>query len=345
MPAALHSWPQSPEKRELFALVGKISLVIFAVEAVIMLALSGWILEAHTIWEGLVDSTTLTIVSSPLIYYWVARPFANSERTARAELADRLRQQAEQADVLNTTLGRLRNLLEQNEELRARLQQSHAIVADINERTLQRIGADLHDGPAQLLSYSLLRLNKFNPLIASYGGERELAELQQMRTALANTLTEIRNLSSGLSLPLLETASLAATIRIAIEKHEEQTGTRVQVEFSGLPECVPQTLKVCVYRFVQEALTNAYRHAGGEGQQVSAWLDERLSISVSDHGPGFEPDDSCHAGIGLTGMRARISELGGELRITSCCETGSCLTAHFDAKLLELNGAADAQKS
>ncbi len=117
MPAAQNSWPQSPEKRELFALVGKISLVIFAVEAVIMLALSGWILEAHTIWEGLADSTTLTIVSSPLIYYWVARPFAKSERAARAELADRLRQQAEQADVLNTTLGRLRNLLEQNEAM------------------------------------------------------------------------------------------------------------------------------------------------------------------------------------------------------------------------------------
>jgi hypothetical protein len=329
----------SPETRDLIQLVGRIAIVIFLTEAAIMLTMSGWMLEPHNVREGLLDATALTVVTSPLIYYWVARPFVRSERLARTELAERLRQQSEQAQTLSVTLEKVRGLLAQNEILRSRLQESHATVADINERTLQRIGADLHDGPAQLLSYSLLRLSRFTPLIASCGCEKDRAELKQMRSALSNTLSELRTISSGLSLPGLQNATLADTISMVIELHQEQTGTNVEFELSNLPECVPQALKACVYRFVQEALNNAYRHAGAMKQQVHAACNERLTIIVSDRGPGFAPEEIDGTGLGLTGMRARISALGGSLQIKSDPQTGSRLTAQFDAKNLTASGS------
>ena len=92
------------------------------------------------------------------------------------------------------TIERQRNQLTQQvhelELLQGRLRQSSLRTADINERVLQRIGADLHDGPAQLLSFVLLRLKRFRPLIEP-AGQKEVEELDRIRTALADTLTEV----------------------------------------------------------------------------------------------------------------------------------------------------------
>ena len=70
----------SPLSRELIVLVGKIAFIIFAVEVVIMMFLSGWDLNSAVVREGLVDASCLTLFASPLIYSWVVHPFAESER-------------------------------------------------------------------------------------------------------------------------------------------------------------------------------------------------------------------------------------------------------------------------
>jgi signal transduction histidine kinase len=97
-----------------------------------------------------------------------------------------------------------------------------------------------------------------------------------------------------------------------------------------LPGETPQSLKICVYRFVQEGLTNAFRHAGGAGQAVAARAGPLLEVRVSDHGPGLPADIRAGGGLGMAGMRARIEGAGGKLEISSTCGQGTHLVATFD---------------
>jgi signal transduction histidine kinase len=120
---------------------------------------------------------------------------------------------------LKRQVGELETLLSQNEELRRRLQQSHLRIAESNEGILQRVGADLHDGPAQLLSFALLRLNKLLPPRDDRACESGGEQIHRVRKALKDALTEVRNISTGLSLPRLSPASLHDTIALAVALH------------------------------------------------------------------------------------------------------------------------------
>lgn len=203
------SAPQA-ERRGLIRLVIRIAIIIFSVEALIMLALSGWQVNQAVLQEGLIDASSLTVISSPLIYLWVAMPFAKAARAARNELAIELSAKARQATHLEEALQQSRNLLEQNEVLRCRLQAANQSAADSNERVLQKIGADLHDGPAQLLAYALLRMQKITTQILSDADEKEADEIHRMRAAIANSLKEVRHISTGLSPPGLDTGTSSA---------------------------------------------------------------------------------------------------------------------------------------
>lgn len=247
----------------------------------------------------------------------------------------------DQRDRLREQVVNLEHLLGQNEVLRERLKETSARIADIYERTLQRVGADLHDGPAQLLTYQLLRLNKLAPLIEQAAGANGLKQLEQMRSAIAETLTEVRGVSAGLSLPQLASVSFFRVIGLAVTQHEERTGTKVEVEAGDITAEIPLPLKIGAYRLVQEALTNSFRHAAGKGQRVQMNIaspdrgPDRLEVIVSDSGPGFTRSQENGAGLGLTGMQARVEALGGKLEIASKAGNGTRVAATFELENLD----------
>ena len=322
------------ETRQIAVMVGWIGLIHFVVEAGIMGWFSGWNLTHPVIVEGLLDSTMLTVFSGPPIYWWVAKPFIVSAHNAEAALAKEVQVQATQAHQLEVALDNLQHTLDQNEELRNKLQHANEQTADVNERALQRIGADLHDGPTQLLTYSLLRLGKFAPVIESAIGANGKEELELMKVALTDTLTELRNLSLGLSLPQLDDATLEETIAKSVALHQEQTGSIVQTVVTELPAHVPQAVKVCVYRVVQESLTNAYRHGNAKGQKVACSYDDVLVLAISDQGPGFDIQAYNKDGLGLNGMRSRVEALGGSLVIDTGRDRGTRILALIDIENL-----------
>ncbi len=331
-------WFSRPEGRELLAMVGRIGVIIFAVEAMIMLLLlRGANFNGEVIAEGLLDATLLTLLSSPIIYKFVAEPFATAASEAKTALAVKIDVQAEQAAKLEEALLQSRRLLEQNEALRRHLQKSNRQIGQINEDVLQKVGADLHDGPAQLLTYALLRLRKLEPTLGDENNANKTANLHLIRSALTDVLTEIRNLSAGLSLPQLSGATLEETARLAATMHEGYTGTHVAFSIENPPTAISQALKICIYRFIQEALTNANRHAEGRGQKVLITGGATLTVTISDTGRGFDPD-APRTGLGLTGMRARIEALGGQLSISSSPGNGTRLGATFPETSVDLAG-------
>jgi signal transduction histidine kinase len=221
----------------------------------------------------------------------------------------------------------------QNELLRKELQDAQMEGISINENFLRRVGADLHDGPAQFLALALLRLDDINarsvgPSAEDDGDARRAKALDTVRSATQNALGEIRSISSGLALPEIADRSPADVIGLAINAFVAATQTRVGCEIAPLPERLPLAWTVCLFRFVQEGLSNGYRHAAGQGQEVRArYIDDRIEVEVADRGPGFDAvcAFSKTSRLGLLGLRHRIETLGGSFNILSVRGEGTTI--------------------
>ena len=222
-------------------------------------------------------------------------------------------------------------LAAQNAELRRQIDDSQRRLVEINDLVLRRVGVELHDGPAQLISFALLRLDGLLPEREPPDEHTLPCDLERIRGALQEALAEIRCMAAGLTLPELSRVPPADVLRLAVRNHERRTATSVVCNIEVLPAQLPDAVKSCLYRFTQEALNNAYRHAGGCGQAVRASCRRgTLEVEVADAGPGFEPgSESASDRLGLLGMRERVTSLGGILEVESRPGLGTRLTTRF----------------
>jgi signal transduction histidine kinase len=233
-----------------------------------------------------------------------------------------------QGKELRVRVMELSRLLAQNERLRMRVGRATRRNAEIHEHQLRRLSADLHDGPAQALGLALLRLDAVGD---KQPGDDEArgGELEQIRDRLQEALAEIRTLCRGLTLPELEGLGIEETLDRAVSAHRRRTRTEVELECADLENTadVSMPIKITAYRVTQEALTNAFRHADGRGQQVRAKGDGRwLQLAISDAGTGIDgdPADASRSGrLGLKGLRDRVESLGGQFEIDSIADRGT----------------------
>jgi signal transduction histidine kinase len=230
----------------------------------------------------------------------------------------------QQRHSLTEKVRELSDLLSQNSLLRGRVEQASRLAAEESEQFLHRLGAELHDGPAQLISFALLRLGTLAPACD------DAAALGPIRTALSDAMNEVRSICAGLCMPGITQLPFAAAIASVIEAHERRTGTVVASHFAGLPSDTPHFVKTSICRFVQEGLNNSFRHAQGKGQSVDAWCrDGTIVVEISDTGPGMTPPiiGGPRGGLGLPGLANRMESLGGTLRIDTVPGNGTRLTA------------------
>ena len=215
-------------------------------------------------------------------------------------------------------------LAQANELLAIHVQTASERATAFNERFLRQLGADLHDGPAQLVAFAALRLGS-KVLRDGRKAVRD-RELDTIKESLADAMAEIRAISAGLVLPHIETATLAEVLTAAVKAHEQRTKTKVPLTVSADLESLDPAVKICAFRFVQEGLSNAFRHAGGKDISVSqSCEDGRLSIEVADGGPGFDLDAVPQERLGLASLRQRVESVGGTIMIASA-STGTRLT-------------------
>ncbi len=198
------------------------------------------------------------------------------------------------------------------------------------ERAMRQVGFELHDGPAQYLALAALRLDAAFPQTGTTGKDPH-----DIRTSLAKALTELRAISRGLAVPDLDNLSVSGLVQRVIDDHENQTEMSVKKEYSSDVDCdLDYTQKLCLYRFLQEALSNATRHANVEHATVRIRkTDASLAAEVRDEGPGFDPGVALKVrsdgGQGLLGLKDRAESIGGSLGIDSAPGRGTALTLNL----------------
>ncbi len=230
---------------------------------------------------------------------------------------------ARQQAALGAQLAEQRTLTAQNAELHDRVQRAATRIAELHERVMERVSSGLHDGPAQDVSYALLRLDSLAARTERLDSpHREDAEqdLAALERSLTGAMRAMRDLATEVRLPALHPLTLTETLERAVRDHRARTGSDVTTRWGDLPAQAPLPVKITAFRIVREALSNAYKHAGGRAQQVRAEVREHaLLLDVMDGGGGFDPAAVDPEGLhlGLMGMRERAESLGGQFRVES----------------------------
>ncbi|WP_162820242.1 sensor histidine kinase [Microvirga calopogonii] len=229
-----------------------------------------------------------------------------------------------QRATLKERVSQLSELLRQNRVLQARIERAAQNATEDNERLMRQMGYDLHDGVAQLISLALLRLDR----VQGIEGDRE--NLQKIQKALADALTDTRNICKGMLLPEIQTLTLRDALMFMIRQHERRTGTTIAYRIADLPDSAPQFVKIALCRYVQEGLNNAFKHADGQEQQVEVcWDGATVTVEVADKGPGMSDGNITRSEprLGLAGLKDRIESIGGALSIKSIPGDGTRIKA------------------
>ncbi len=239
--------------------------------------------------------------------------------------------------TIDRQLVTLKEMSQRNSDLRLRVQSAAGRFSALNDQALRRVGADLHDGPAQLLAFMALRLDSLRKSVSAPEG---LAEIDAVEHAAREALHDIRAIARGLSLPEIERRPVADLVASAVSAHRGRTASDVVLVSTVAADVIlPAAINICAYRFVQEGLTNAFKHAGGLGQEVRLSLDkDGLRLAVLDRGPGL-PDrtEKTHAtgedSMGLSGLRDRVESLGGQFDIRNRDPHGVEMTMFVEARV------------
>jgi signal transduction histidine kinase len=242
----------------------------------------------------------------------------------------------EQRLALTERVTQLSELLRQNERLRMRIERAARKTTEENERLMRRLGYDLHDGIAQLIGLALLRLGSLTP------AEKDEDNIAKIQNALSDALEDVRHLCKGFLLPEIHGMSLRDALLFMSSHHEKRTGTVVECKIADLPEKTPQVVTTSLCRFVQEGLTNAFRHAQAKGQElIASWDGKAITVEIRDAGPGFSPlyQPGKDGGLGLMGLGDRMESIGGVMSINTVSGRGTQLRVVLPIAVGEHDGS------
>lgn len=208
------------------------------------------------------------------------------------------------------------------------------------ERDLQRLVLDVHDGPVQYLFAAVSQLEMAaSQLEAGSDAERRI---RQGLGLLQQALGEIRDLIGTFRPPGFERRPLGDLIEGLAVQHEALTGQPVDLTLGPEVGDCALPAKIAIYRIVQEALANGYRHGGGERQRVALSRDgPALRLTVADDGRGFDAERVLRAmrdvaveggHFGLRGIQDRVAVLGGTFQVRSTMGSGTELNVTLPAE-------------
>jgi signal transduction histidine kinase len=228
-----------------------------------------------------------------------------------------------------TRLNRYRTLVEQRENIRRMAE--HVIAAQEEER--QRISRELHDDLGQALTTHLIVLRNLQQGLSSpthLPTQTLFEHLQSLYDQSYEIFGKIRSIARDLRPPVLDALGLKVAMQTYCTEFTRRTHLPVVFEAEdALPE-LPDAYNITLYRALQEGLTNVIKHA----QASQVWVDlsmddDQVTLTIQDNGIGFGGEQPGSNGIGLAGLRERITIAGGTLTVSSTPKRGTILSAQF----------------
>ncbi|RSL29947.1 histidine kinase [Salibacterium salarium] len=225
--------------------------------------------------------------------------------------------------VYNFLAGDLKQVGEMMEEAKEK-QQFGLKIIEAQEKERKRVAREIHDGPAQMIANVMLRSELVERVRNEKGMDKALEEIQDLRSMIRDSLAEVRRIIYDLRPMALDDLGLIPTLNKYLKNVEEQTNLTIRFNHMGKDIRLPANLEVGLFRLVQEAVQNAYKHADPSEVQVKIEMKRsHVSIVIKDDGKGFDTTNTSEDSFGLMGMRERINALEGDLTIDSAPRKGT----------------------
>jgi PAS domain S-box-containing protein len=228
----------------------------------------------------------------------------------------------ERTQELNKELrNRMGQLLESRNQLELRtleLQRLSTRLLAIQDEERRRIARELHDD----LGQELAALKMYMDLITQKTKGTDISDISQASELTDRAIAKIRNMSYLLHPPLLEESGLMAAIHWFLDGFGKRSELKVALDFA--PIAFPRfskEIEISVFRIIQESLINVYRHSGSPDARIDInQQPDRIIVKIRDYGKGIESDAvtgslPVTSGAGIGGMRERLKQFGGELKI------------------------------
>ncbi len=219
----------------------------------------------------------------------------------------------------------------------ARLLRKTREMAIVDERT--RLARDMHDGIAQNLAYLLIQVDRCLGLTPS--GSKLEQQLESIGELLEKNIEDLRRNIFDLRPVELEGESLAAVLENFVQEFGRRWNLKTECRMENRVDSVAPAVESVLYRVLQEALSNARRHANCT--QVQVTLSARqpwLMLSIVDDGQGFDytlPENTPanrSQGLGLISMRERVDNVGGHFKLSSAAGRGTRIEAWLPLDLI-----------
>jgi PAS domain S-box-containing protein len=218
---------------------------------------------------------------------------------------------------IRETAGRLEKMVD---ERTTALRQLSTRLMALQDEERRRIARELHDGLGQELIAAKMMLDSI--VLESSTDPREAAE--DASGLIDRAIQQTRSISHLLHPPLLDEVGLHSAVQWYVDGFTKRSGitTMLEVTPQDFPRLRPE-LETASFRIIQEALSNVFRHSGAQKCWVSVMLDDaQILVAVRDNGKGIAEHvvelQPGSIGMGIGGMRQRVKEFSGELRVENC---------------------------
>jgi signal transduction histidine kinase len=192
------------------------------------------------------------------------------------------------------------------------------------EEERRKLSRELHDHVGQMLTALRMELGRIDRLRGPHD-TRLASTVTECRQLVDNMVHTVREVALGLRPSMLDDLGLQPALEWQARDFTRRSNVPVEVAVSGTLERLSDQHRTCIYRVVQESLTNCVRHARAAHIQVAVRAKpDVLEVSVSDDGVGIDPTRRA-AGFGLRGIEERVRELGGSVSLRSAAGKGATL--------------------
>lgn len=216
-----------------------------------------------------------------------------------------------------------------NTELRQEVEEitrSESLLRQLNQRVVQlqdeerrRIARELHDSIGQHLA----AINMSVTMLGSRIPDEFRQNVEEILSQINYCIKDVRTISHLLHPPLLDEVGLSSALDWYIGEFSRRGGIHVDLEMPPELGRMKPEVETTIFRIVQESLTNIHRHSGARKARISIGRGDRtVRMSIGDDGRGISKETlkriaAGQSGVGVTGMRERVKQLGGTFQIHS----------------------------
>ena len=188
-------------------------------------------------------------------------------------------------------------------------------LVEVQEAERRSISRELHDEVGQTLGALLVDVGQLSNLL-SPSDALVKAQIARIKAAAEGAVRSIRDMALLLRPPMLDDLGLIPALEWQARETSRRSDMEVEVHAEGLPDNLPDKVRIGIYRLVQEALQNAARHAHAKNAKVVVKGEpDKVAIEIADDGIGFQPERT--RGMGILGMEERVRQLGGRIDLRS----------------------------